>query len=65
MYLYAVVERPLAVEYGERVYVLDKSAPLIVSRDEEIMGMAATRVRIVKHGAGTTGTSVGGGAGVV
>ena len=55
VYLYAVVERSLAVQYGERVYVLDNRAPSIVSKDEEIIGIAATRVRIVKHGVGSTG----------
>jgi hypothetical protein len=40
--------------------MLDNRTPLIVSNDEDIMGMAATRVRIVKPGGGTAGMSLGG-----
>jgi hypothetical protein len=45
--------------------VLDKRTPLIVCKEDEMMGMAATRLRIVKPGADTAGISVCWGGGIV
>jgi hypothetical protein len=50
VYLIAVVESPLAVEYGERVYALEMRVSLIEHREDEIIGMEAMRERIVNSG---------------
>ena len=43
--LYAVLERPFAVQYGWRVYALETSVSSIVMSEDETIGMDATRDR--------------------
>jgi hypothetical protein len=59
VYLYAVLERPLAVEYGERVYALEMRVSLMEHREDEIMGMEATRERTVNSGGDWEGVGPG------